>query len=101
MAAKGRLPGRRVGGRWTVHRAEINNWLERSVPDYDEQELSHMESALAPNVDADLVVAPLLAPQRISLALNGRTAPGVLKDLVEVANADWQVYDPALVLNAV
>jgi nitrogen PTS system EIIA component len=102
LAAKGRLPGRRVGGRWTVHRAEVNHWLELSVPDYDEQELSHMESALAePNADADLVVTPLLAKQRISLTLNGRTAPGVLKDLVDLANVDWQVYDPDKVLLAV
>jgi PTS system nitrogen regulatory IIA component len=102
LAAKGRLPGRRVGGRWTVRRAEVNHWLERSVPDFDEQELSHFELALSePNADANLVVAPLLAPQRISLALNGRTAPGVLKDLIELANVDWQVYDPEKILAAV
>lgn len=102
LAAKGRLPGRKIGGRWTVRRQEIHHWLERSVPDYDEQELSHIESALAPPTsDANLVVTPLLAPQRISLALNGRTAPGVLKDLVDLANADWHVYDTDLVLAAV
>src|SRR5262249_25825790 len=59
-------------------------------------------SALAPaSADADLVVTPLLSTERISLSLNGRTAPGVLKDLVELANADWQVYDPERVLAAV
>jgi len=99
LAAKGQLPGRRVGGRWTVRRAEVHHWLERKVPDYDEQELSHMELALSPDsADDGLVVTPLLARQRISLTLNGRTAPGVLKDLVELANADWHVYDPERIL---
>jgi PTS system nitrogen regulatory IIA component len=101
LASKGRLPGRRVGGRWTVRRSEVHHWLERSVPEFDDEQLSHMESALAkPTVD-DLLIVPLLAAQRISLALNGRTAPGVLKDLVDLANADWHVYDPEKVLTAV
>jgi len=101
LASKGQLPGRRVGGRWTVRRAEVHNWLERGVPDLDERQLVEMESALSPSANEDLVVAPLLSLDRISIELNGRTAPGVLRDLVDLANADWQVYDPDAVYAAV
>jgi nitrogen PTS system EIIA component len=101
LASKGQLPGRRIGGRWTVRRAEVHHWLEKGVPDFGEQELSHIESALAKPTDGDHVVSPLMAVERISLSLNGRTAPGVLKDLVELANADWHVYDPDQILAAV
>ena len=101
LASKGQLPGRRVGGRWTVRRQEVHHWLERGVPDFDEQQLSEMESALSHSSIEDLVVASLMSDERASVALNGRTAPGVLKDLVELANADWQVYDPDSVYSAV
>jgi len=101
LASKGQLPGRRVGGRWTVRRQEVHHWLERGVPEFDERQLFEMESALSRDADDDLVVAPLLSEERVSLTLNGRTAPGVLKDLVALANADWHVYDPDLVYTAV
>jgi PTS system nitrogen regulatory IIA component len=101
LASKGQLPGRRVGGRWTVRRQEVHHWLERGVPDLDERQLFEMESALARSGADDLIVASLMSTERIALSLNGRTAPGALRGLVDLANADWQVYDPDAVYTAV
>ncbi|HVJ82776.1 MAG TPA: PTS sugar transporter subunit IIA [Planctomycetia bacterium] len=101
LAARGRLPGRRVGGRWTVHRSELHSWLEQSIPDLDDPQLAQVEEAVASTQDEAPLLAKLIRPEFVSLELPGRTAPGVLASLVDLANATWQVYDPGLVLAAI
>jgi PTS system nitrogen regulatory IIA component len=48
-----------------------------------------------------LLIRSLLCEETIEPALSGRTAQGVLRSLVEVANRTWKVYDPARVMDAV
>ena len=46
LADRGKLPGRRVGGRWRFSAAEIHHWLEDRIGFSDEHELVEMEGVL-------------------------------------------------------
>ena len=102
LVSRGNLPGRKVGGQWRFARAEIIHWLETQLPDYDEQQLSALEStATAPAKLDDQVVAPLLSVDSIAVPLKATTTNSVLRAMVQQAEQTWQVYDPEAILEAV
>jgi PTS system nitrogen regulatory IIA component len=105
LAAQGKLPGRRVAGRWRFERQDIDDWLERRLADCSDSELKDVERSLegaaASSAEPGAIVSLLVSPETIEIPLAARTAPGVLQRLVEVANRTWQVYSPEEVLVAV
>lgn len=105
LASQGRLPARRVAGDWRFNRTEVNDWLEQSFPDLSDRQLQNVEAGVqgkfADNCRLEHLVSELLCPATIAVPLAGRTVPGVLQELIEVANGAWQVYQPEKVLAAV
>lgn len=103
LVSQGRIPGRRVGGDWVFNRDEINEWLERQLAGYTDQQLESVELGVRGQGEKalKLLVSRLLHVETISIPLNARTAPKVLTQLVEVANGTWQVYMPDDILAAV
>jgi len=102
MAARGRLPGRRVGGEWKFNRSDVHHWLEESFHSFSDQQLRSVEQGVhrgrpRPSGLTHLV-GDLLTEETVEVPLNARTAPGVLRELVEVANRGWQIYQPDVVL---
>ena len=91
LADKGQIPARRVAGAWTFHRTEVHHWLEKTMPGFSDRQLADMESSLSCTAAA----ARLLRPEAIDLRLDGRTVPGVVDALVQLANCEWQVYEPS------
>ena len=43
LAARGRVPGRKVGNTWQFHSAEITRWLEQEMRAYSSAELRNVE----------------------------------------------------------
>jgi PTS system nitrogen regulatory IIA component len=104
LASQGRLPGQRVNGDWRFHSAEVHHWLEREIPSYTDDQLNQFERSFrldAGRAVEDLIVTPKLSVDTIAIPLEGRTMPGVLRSLVDLANAQWQVFDPTKVFQAV
>jgi PTS system nitrogen regulatory IIA component len=105
LASQGRLPARRVAGDWRFNRAEVNDWLEQSFPDLSDRQLQNVEAGVQGKVtescQLEHLVTELLCPATMAVPLTGRTVPGVLKALIDVANGAWQVYQPEKVLAAV
>jgi PTS system nitrogen regulatory IIA component len=104
LAQRGRLPGRKVAGAWRFNRDEVNQWLDRQFSEFTDAQLEGVEVGLegGPKAGgAHLIVRPLMTPQTCAAPLNARTAAGVVQALVNVANSGWQVYSPAIVLEAV
>lgn len=80
--------------------AEINYWLEQQLPNYTDQELTALERG--PGRDADqLLISSLLRESTIALLLPASTRVSVLKELVNLAENSWHVYDSDSVLRAV
>ena len=115
LANQGQLPGRRVGREWRVHRAEVTRWLETEMPHFSPQQLQRFEESMdvastavevadstrTDTGDDRFIIRSLMSESTIALPLDGRTAGGVVRALVDLANASWQVYDPPKVLQAI
>jgi PTS system nitrogen regulatory IIA component len=101
MAARGWLPGQKVGGNWRFHRAEINHWIESQMHAYTEQELSALESGVSRGADPQLLISTLLTEATMAVPLPAATRASVLRELVKLAEQSWQVYDPDAVHEAV
>jgi PTS system nitrogen regulatory IIA component len=92
LANRGHLPGRKVAGEWRFARAEINHWLETQLAGYTEDELAGLEEAH--RAGEEPLLAGLLSPDTVAVPLPASTRASVLKELVNLAERSWQVYDP-------
>lgn len=101
LANRGHLPGHKVGGQWRFARAEINHWIETQMHALSEKELTHLESHSARAGDAEPLLANLLSEASVAVPLAASTRASVLKELVNLAEQSWQVYDPSAILDAV
>lgn len=101
MASRGYLPGQKISGEWRFHQTEINQWLEGQMPDYSEQELSRLETGAARGVADQIQISAMLSEATIGVPLTASTRSSVLKELVQLAEQSWEVYDPEEILKAI
>lgn len=102
LASRGQLPGRKVGGEWRFARVEINHWLEGQLHGYDDQQLTALESSgSAPAPSGEPVISVLLSEASIAVPMTAKTKKSALRELVQLAEQSWQVYDPQAILAAV
>jgi PTS system nitrogen regulatory IIA component len=99
LASRGHLPGHKVGGQWRFARAEINHWIETQLPAYTEKQLATLDSA--GDGDGEPLLANLLSEASMAVPLPASTKVSVLRELVNLAEQSWQVYDPEAVLEAI
>jgi PTS system nitrogen regulatory IIA component len=100
LASRGHLPGQKVAGQWRFARAEINHWIETQIPDYTDEQLTHLEERSASEATEPLL-ATLLAEACMAVPFTATTKNSVLRDLVALAEQTWQVYDPEAILEAI
>jgi len=100
LANRGYIPGRKVGGQWRFARAEINHWIETQMHAYTEQELTVLEGPADGGEQAPLI-SSLLSEATIAVPLRASTRASVLKELVNLAEQTWQVYDPEAIHQAI
>jgi len=101
LASRGHLPGRKVSGEWRFARAEINHWIETQISDYTEQQLTALEKGGAHVHEQEPLISVLLSEAMMAVPLAATTRGSVLRELVNVAENSWQVYDPAAILEAI
>src|SRR5262245_5846948 len=101
MANRGKLPGRKVAGQWRFARAEINHWLEKQLPGYDDSQLTALESSgSTPAPEGEPVISAMLSENCIAVPLRASTRASVFRELVQVAEQSFQVYDPDAIVSA-
>jgi len=101
LASRGHLPGHKVSGQWRFARAEINYWIETQLPQYTEQQLANLESAHTRAEVEEPLITSLLSQASMAVPLPASTRASVLRELVNLAEQTWQVYDPEAILEAV
>src|SRR6516164_10439241 len=99
LASRGHLPGHKVGGEWRFARAEINHWIETQMHSLTEKQLTNLETARGG--DEEPLLASLLSEASIAVPLAASTRASVLKELVNLAEQSWQVYDPKAIHQAI
>ncbi len=101
MASRGYLPGQKVAGNWRFHRVEINHWLEGQLSGYTEQQLTAVEAGSDRNPEYEPLLAEFLAETAVAVPLPASTRVSVLRELVNLAERSWQVYDASALLEAI
>jgi len=104
MASRGYLPGQRVSGEWRFNKTEINRWIETQLPGYTDQELVALEaggSSSAKSVAQQFSITAMLSEATVAVPLPASTKTSVLKELVQLAEESWQLYDPEAILSAI
>jgi PTS system nitrogen regulatory IIA component len=99
MASRGHLPGQKVSGHWRFARAEIDQWLETQLPAYTDEQLSALESQ--GTGDREPLITSFLSPATMAVPFAAATRASVLKELVQLAEQSWQVFDPEAIHEAV
>ena len=87
MADRGRLPGRKIAGKWFFSEAEIHHWLEDRIGGSDADELVEMEGVLERQLDDEspesICIHDLFPPGAIAIPLPARTRSSVISSMVE------------------
>ena len=104
MADRGRLPGRRVGGKWRFSRPEIHQWFEEKIGLSDEQELSDVEKILDRNTriqpEDDFHIPDLLSENNIYVPFLARTKNSVIQKICEFTANTGTLWEPAKMAEA-
>lgn len=82
MANRGKLPGRRIAGKWRFSRAEIHHWFEDQIGVSDERELVQVEKVLvkhqSDSLNSDVRIGDLMSASTISIPLVAKTRNSVI-----------------------
>src|SRR5438128_11719850 len=100
LASRGHLPGQKVAGQWRFARAEINHWIETQMSDYTEQQLTALDEGAAAGEEQEPLLSTLLSEATMAVPLPASTRSSVLKELVNLSENTWQVYDPQAIHEA-
>jgi PTS system nitrogen regulatory IIA component len=100
MASRGHIPGHKVSGEWRFARAEINHWIETQLPHYTDRQLETLESH-GGEAETEPLLTSLLSEACMAVPLPASTRASVLKELVNLAEQSWQVFDPEAILEAI
>ena len=105
LADRGKLPARKVAGRWRFSRAEIHHWLERRIGLSDEGGLAEVEDVLQRSAPAEhqweLSIAQMLPIEAIAVPLDARTRNSVITRMVALAAGTGLLWDPKKMAEAV
>jgi PTS system nitrogen regulatory IIA component len=102
LANRGHLPGKKVGGQWRFSSSEINYWIETKLPEYTFEELEALERrSNARDVEDEPLVFSMLSEGTVAVPLLASTKASLFKELVNLAEQSWQIYDPQALLDAI
>lgn len=103
MADRNRLPGRKIGGEWRFHEAEIHHWLEEQIGVSDDDELVRVEGVLDRSgpEEKDVCIAKLLAVEAIAVPLVANTRTSVITRMVDLAAGTGWLWEPDKFADAV
>ncbi|MBN2475852.1 MAG: PTS sugar transporter subunit IIA [Pirellulales bacterium] len=104
LADRGKLPGRKVAGKWRFARADIHHWLEDRIGLSDEDELVDVEDVLQRSAgpgQQQIRLAKMLPIEAIAVPLLARTRNSVITHMVKLAAETGWLWDPEKMTEAV
>ena len=96
-------PARKLrAGQWRFASSDINYWIETQMHAFTEAELAALERrGNATAVLGEPLVSSMLTESTIAVPLRASTKASVLKELVNLAEHSWQIYDPQALHRAI
>jgi len=98
LAARGKLPARRVRNGFEFRKGQIDHWVEARMRDLSRDELAGIEQGVSAHHGLDHTghfLTPLIPVGGVIVPLGGRTRGGVLRALAAAADEADLVYDGA------
>ena len=104
LVTRGKLPGRKVGGKWRFSPADIHHWMEERMGLLEDNELAQVEGALAKadNLQVrDVSISEALHRESIRLPLQAKTKNSVIDEMTQLAANTGLLWDPQKMAEAV
>ena len=105
LANRGKLPGRKIAGKWRFSPAEIHHWLEDRIGLSDEEELAEVEGALQRSAGArsqqHVCIAELLSIEAVAVPLTARTRNSAITRMVSLAMETGLLWEERKMADAV
>ncbi|MDG2385593.1 MAG: PTS sugar transporter subunit IIA [Pirellulaceae bacterium] len=97
LVTRGRVPGRKVAGRWRFSSAEIHHWMEERMGLLEDGELVQVEGALAraDNIaTSEVLLREMLSVDTIAVPLKAKTKGSVISEMANLAAQSGMLWDP-------
>ncbi len=106
LANRGKLPGRKIAGRWRFAQAEVHRWMEERIGLLEGDELADVEGKLRRSAGSaeehpELTLAELLRPETIAQPLSARTRGSVITTMVDLGVEAGILWDPRRLIEAI
>jgi PTS system nitrogen regulatory IIA component len=105
LAGRGKLPGRKIGGKWRFARADVHHWFEEKIGVSGHDELMEVEQMLdqhdPASVGQDELISDLLTVDRIMVPLKARTKNSVIERICDHAADLGLLWDPGKMADAI
>ena len=92
LASRGKVPGRKVQGKWVFSFAEIHHWMEERMGLLEEAELQKVEERLQERV-SEMPLARMLRTESIAIPLRAKTKRSVIEEMVALAAETGMLWD--------
>lgn len=92
LASRGKVPGRKVQGKWVFSFAEIHHWMEDRIGLLEENELEKVEKRLNES-ENESPLARMLAAESIGIPLKAKTKRSVVEEMVALAAETGMLWD--------
>ena len=106
LAQRGKLPCRKRSGRLIFQKAEIDHWVELRLHELSDGRLAQIEAGVRRHhgmdePEHDAVICEMIPRGGVVAPLHGRTARGVVEDLLDLADAAGLVFAREELLSAI
>jgi PTS system nitrogen regulatory IIA component len=104
LASRGKLPCRRVGGRFIFTKSEIDHWVFERMHRMEHDELARLERGVSSHHGFDherLIVNELIPTDGLAVPLGAKTRNSVLRGLLDLAEMNEMVYVRDELLNEI
>lgn len=95
LASRGKIPCRKVGGKFRFSKGELDHWVETQMHTLDKSRLAGIHKGVSAHHGLDphgLLVMPLIPRRGLAVPLKAKTREAVLRDLVDIADKAELVY---------
>lgn len=92
LASRGKVPGRKVQGKWVFSFAEIHHWMEERMGLLEDNELLRVEASLNESTH-ESPLAQMLSSESIAIPLLAKTKRSVIEEMVGLAEKTGMLWD--------
>ena len=95
LASRGQIPCRKISGRFSFRKGDVDHWVESHMHTLDKERLAGIERGVSSHHGWDNeapLVGPLIPDDGVAVPLNARTGQAAVRALLDLADQTELVY---------